>query len=161
MENKKLVFCKNCIHYAQINDINRYYVYKNLDEMEWNGMEWNTRNEYNQCELYKFKNQPFSHMCFKNFHYKKEKFVTAIGIDTVNKFDSKDKIENCEVKNKNNDCGDFSNTFDGVYFKEIDDEHGFPYWTKKNENIIEDENTKYKSFPMFLRKINESMLRCK
>jgi len=97
-ENK--VFCTRCKHLSRIYDgafcANQYTTY--VSELE---------GEFTRTHPYIMPVPKYQHMCFKNFKIKTENVITPIDIRIVTVNDSEDNIEDCLLKNANNDCADY------------------------------------------------------
>jgi hypothetical protein len=63
--------------------------------------------DYTKSVAYTHQKQKFAYMCFKNFHYTTKKVVNPISIEDSSVFPDEDKIENCLIKNRRNDCEDY------------------------------------------------------
>ncbi len=97
-ENK--VFCTSCKHLSRMYNGGHC-------EGQYTTYVSNYEGEFTRTQIYTMPVPKYQHMCFKNFKINTKKVITPIEIKLVTVNDSEDNIEDCLLKNADNDCADY------------------------------------------------------
>jgi len=99
-ESENKVFCTNCKHFSRM--------YEGAQcEYKYTTYVSNNEGEYTYSRIYTMEKPKYQHMCFKNFKINTKTVITPIEKKIVTLNNSEDNIEDCLLKNADNDCADY------------------------------------------------------